>query len=108
MERILIVRPDRLGDVVLSLPVLTLLRRQFPLAKITFAVQSWIADGLEPILKDIEVISIPANKKEWLNTKLIFDLTENNRAITLSFTHEGLTPDIECFKDCDFMSNLIC
>jgi uncharacterized protein YndB with AHSA1/START domain len=43
-----------------------------------------------------------SDKKEWLNTKLIFDLTENNEVTTLTFTHEGLTPDIECFKDCDF------
>ena len=40
-------------------------------------------------------------KKEWLNTKLIFDLSENNGVTTLSFTHEGLTPDIECYKDCE-------
>ncbi len=42
-----------------------------------------------------------ADKKEWLNTKLIFEITENNDVTTLSFTHEGLTPDIDCYKACE-------
>ena len=41
------------------------------------------------------------DKKEWANTKLIFDLSENNGVTTLNFTHEGLTPDVECYKDCN-------
>jgi hypothetical protein len=40
------------------------------------------------------------DKKEWLNTRLIFDVTENEGLTELTFTHEGLTPEIECFKDC--------
>ena len=40
------------------------------------------------------------DKKEWANTKLIFDLTENNGITELNFIHEGLTPDAECYKDC--------
>jgi hypothetical protein len=42
-----------------------------------------------------------SDKKEWTNTKLIFDLTENNGVTDLKFTHEGLTPDVECYKDCE-------
>lgn len=41
------------------------------------------------------------DKKEWANTKLIFDLTESNGVTTLNFTHEGLTPEIQCYKDCE-------
>lgn len=41
-----------------------------------------------------------ADKKEWANTRLIFDLKEHNGVTTLQFTHEGLTPDVECYKDC--------
>jgi hypothetical protein len=40
------------------------------------------------------------DKKEWANSKLIFEFTENNGEKILDFTHEGLTPDIECYKDC--------
>ncbi len=42
-----------------------------------------------------------SDKKEWANTKLIFDLTENNGVTNLNFTHEGLTPEVECYKDCE-------
>ncbi|MGZ3839569.1 MAG: SRPBCC family protein [Flavisolibacter sp.] len=41
-----------------------------------------------------------SDKKEWANTKLIFDLTENNGVTDLNFIHEGLTPEVECYKDC--------
>lgn len=41
-----------------------------------------------------------SDKKEWANTRLIFDLTENNGITELHFTHEGLTPESECYKDC--------
>ena len=42
-----------------------------------------------------------SDKKEWTNTKLIFDITENNGVTELKFTHEGLTPEVECYKDCE-------
>lgn len=41
------------------------------------------------------------NKKEWANTKLIFDISESNGGTMVNFTHEGLTPDVECYKDCE-------
>src|SRR5689334_16634939 len=34
-----------------------------------------------------------SDKKEWANTKLIFDLSEKNGETIVNFTHEGLTPD---------------
>jgi len=41
-----------------------------------------------------------ADKKEWADTKLIFNLNENNGTTELNFTHEGLTPGVECYADC--------
>jgi hypothetical protein len=41
-----------------------------------------------------------SDNREWANTKLIFDLTEKNGVTNLNFTHEGLTPEVECYKDC--------
>jgi hypothetical protein len=41
------------------------------------------------------------DKKEWANTKLIFDISEDDGVTTLNFTHEGLTPNVECYKDCE-------
>jgi hypothetical protein len=41
------------------------------------------------------------DKKEWSNTKMIFNVSEANGSSTITFTHEGLTPDVECYKDCE-------
>ena len=41
------------------------------------------------------------DKKEWTNTKLIFDVSEENGVTTVNFTHDGLVPAIECYKDCE-------
>jgi len=41
-----------------------------------------------------------SDKKEWADTKLIFDLAENNGETNLTFTHQGLTPEVECYNDC--------
>ncbi len=41
------------------------------------------------------------DKTEWTNTKLIFDLRENNGETEITFTHDGLTPNVECYKDCE-------
>jgi len=42
-----------------------------------------------------------SDKKEWANTKLIFDLTENNGETIVTFIHEGLTPEVECYQACN-------
>jgi len=41
-----------------------------------------------------------SDKHEWTNTKLIFELAEKDGLTDIIFTHEGLTPEIECYKDC--------
>jgi heptosyltransferase III len=40
-KNILLIRTDRIGDVVLSLPMLPMLRKQFPTARITVMVRSY-------------------------------------------------------------------
>ncbi len=37
---------------------------------------------------------------EWLNTKFYFELAKAGSKTKITFTHEGLTPSIECYKDC--------
>ena len=37
---------------------------------------------------------------EWTGTKVIFEITKSNGKTELTFTHEGLTPDSECYNDC--------
>ena len=40
------------------------------------------------------------DKTEWTGTKMIFDLEESGNQTKVTFTHEGLTPRSECYKDC--------
>lgn len=44
---------------------------------------------------------IKNNKEEWTNTKMIFDIAEDGDKTKLYFTHEGLTPDKECYAMCE-------
>lgn len=47
--RILVARPDRIGDVILSTPVIAALRKQYPNAHITFLVRDFVA----PLIRNI-------------------------------------------------------
>ena len=40
------------------------------------------------------------NKDEWTGTKVIFDISTKVNKTELVFTHEGLTPEIECYNSC--------
>ena len=61
--KILVVRLDRLGDLVLSLPAIEALRRQYPTAHISLLTRSWTRELLEghPLLD--EVIAYEYEKK---------------------------------------------
>jgi hypothetical protein len=37
---------------------------------------------------------------EWEGTKIRFDLSPDGNRTNITFTHEGLVPEIECYKDC--------
>ncbi len=41
------------------------------------------------------------NKKEWNNTSIVWEISENAHATTIDMTHLGLVPGIECYKDCE-------
>lgn len=48
---------------------------------------------------------------EWLDTKLHFDIESDGKTTKVNFTHEGLLPQIECYKNCSaawtgYMDNL--
>ncbi|HRH03010.1 MAG TPA: SRPBCC domain-containing protein [Bacteroidia bacterium] len=45
-------------------------------------------------------LSFLRNPKEWKNTKLTFDISETKNETKVTFTHEGLEPNIECYGAC--------
>lgn len=42
-----------------------------------------------------------ADKKEWKGTTIVFDITATPQGSQLTFTHIGLTPQVECFEQCE-------
>jgi hypothetical protein len=45
-------------------------------------------------------INYAEDKREWTNTKMIFEISELDNKAQLRFTHLGLVPEIECFESC--------
>ncbi len=41
------------------------------------------------------------DKEEWVNTKLIFEITTKDNQTSVRFTHEGLVPEYECYPVCN-------
>ncbi len=41
-----------------------------------------------------------ADKQEWKNTKMWFEISNVNNSSRVSFTHIGLVPHLECFNGC--------
>lgn len=37
---------------------------------------------------------------EWNDTRVVFDLHPEGGGTRVSFTHRGLTPDLECYSEC--------
>jgi uncharacterized protein YndB with AHSA1/START domain len=40
------------------------------------------------------------NKKEWMNTKIVFEISDKNGSTKIDMTHVGLVPESECYNDC--------
>jgi Activator of Hsp90 ATPase homolog 1-like protein len=45
-------------------------------------------------------INFVADKNEWLNTTISFDISTVENKTKLTFTHNGLVPAIECYGGC--------
>ncbi len=40
------------------------------------------------------------DRKEWKDTQIIFDISSNGGATTVTMTHAGLVPSVECYEAC--------
>ena len=40
------------------------------------------------------------DKKEWKSTKIVWEIAARGDSTSVTFTHLGLVPGIECFDDC--------
>ena len=40
------------------------------------------------------------DQSEWINTKVIFDISQKDGQTEIKFTHEGLVPEHECYNIC--------
>jgi Polyketide cyclase / dehydrase and lipid transport len=45
-------------------------------------------------------INFVKDKTEWNGTTITFDIAEKGTKTEVRFTHDGLTPNIECFDNC--------
>jgi len=43
---------------------------------------------------------VEKDKYEWVNTKIVFEITPKGDITELKFTHEGLVPEKECYSRC--------
>jgi len=40
------------------------------------------------------------DKREWIDTKIIFDISQRDNKTQIQFTHQGLVPEYECYNVC--------
>ena len=45
-------------------------------------------------------LSFVKDKKEWVNTRIIFEIVRNGRKTQVVFRHDGLVQDVECYDAC--------
>lgn len=42
-----------------------------------------------------------SDKKEWNDTEVVFEFSEENGKTKIDFTHIGLVPEVECYAACE-------
>ncbi len=41
------------------------------------------------------------DKKEWKDTKIVWDFSEGTKGTKIEMTHVGLVPEMECYENCE-------
>jgi len=119
-RRILIVRTDRIGDVLLSTPVIKALRQKYPQAYISMMVSPYARDIVEdnPYLDEVIVYDKDIKHKSWMRSfkfagwlkKRRFDLAvilhPTNRMHLLTFL-AGIPERLGYDRKFGFLNNLV-
>ena len=74
--------------------------------KCFFSFVDFVVSELEPGKKVVWKVTdcyLPWFKdtKEWNNTEVVFQLSEENNKTKIDFTHVGLVPEVECYEACE-------
>lgn len=99
MKEILLIRLSAIGDILLTSPVLALIKRRYPGAKISFLVKEQYADFVEAFPEVDQTITWAKNKSVWSIRQslvdggqkydLIVDLQSNLKTRILSLVTPG-------------------
>jgi hypothetical protein len=71
--------------------------------------ETWLALSVAELVpgKKIEWLVTDCNlgfiqdKKEWKDTRIVFDITSEGKETTVKMTHVGLVPSVECYGACE-------
>jgi len=74
----------RFGDTFVTMKIVESIAEKKVVWLVTDCLLHWLQD-----------------KKEWLGTRMVFELIPENGATTVSMTHEGLVPQVECYENCE-------
>ncbi|OCX51196.1 hypothetical protein BEL04_21055 [Mucilaginibacter sp. PPCGB 2223] len=74
---------------------------RFGTTYVTFRVSEMVPGTR--VVWDVTDSHLPWQKNitEWTGTKVIYDILSVDGKTTINFTHEGLRPGVECYKQCE-------
>ena len=69
----------------------------------TMSVEELVPDKKVVWNVTASLIDIPElkNKTEWINTKIVWEISSTDSQTELHLTHFGLTPQVECYSICE-------
>jgi len=68
---------------------------------VNFTVAEWLPDAR--VVWEVTDCNLPwlEDKKEWNDTRVIWEVAPRASGSTVTMTHSGLTPEAECYEKCE-------
>ena len=67
---------------------------------VTIQIVEFVSDQKVVWLLTDSYLEWLTDKMEWQNTKMSFEISTNDSKTKIHFTHIGLVPEVECYRDC--------